>query len=638
MCGILGSFNLQSNSENIQGVELAMDRLKHRGPDDNGIETFNLINGTLTLGHTRLAIIDTSSGGHQPFRSQNNRYTLVYNGEIYNYRELKEELKEIGCVFKTDSDTEVLMALWENWGINGVHRLTGMFAFAIFDSKNQTLTILRDAFGIKPIFYYSDEQSLYFSSEIPALLKMLPYNIKPDPQRAYNYLIWGQYDYCKNTFFEGVNRLLPGQYIEIDLNKIKRSWTLDAPKTWWSPSIKERSDLSFEEASLQLRDLFLKSVKLHLRSDVPIGAALSGGIDSSAVVCAMRYLEPDIPIHTFSFIAKGSNLYEEYWIDIVNEYVGAIPKKIYVEPHELANDLDDMILNQGEPFGGTSIYAQYRVFKEAKNSGIIVTLDGQGADELLAGYNGYPEGLMHSLLESSKYLKTLKFLNKWSMWPERSILLGCRMLINLLIHKKYWLFFQKFRKKFRKDPYWIDTTWLKANNINLFTPEISNLNKEGFGRRLMEKLRNVLTKDGLEPLLRHGDRNSMRWSIESRVPFLTTEIAEFLLSLPEHYLLSYEGETKSVFRSAMRGIVPDLILDRKDKIGFQTQEINWLKKYGERINSWSGIKNSDIPFINIDKLKQEVTKILSDGKPCSPEVWRLINYCRWVQLNYSSNV
>jgi len=154
----------------------------------------------------------------------------------------------------------------------------------------------------------------------------------------------------------------------------------------------------------------------------------------------------------------------------------------------------------------------------------------------------------------------------------------------------------------------------------------------------MERLRGDLTSGGLERLLRHGDRNSMRWSIESRVPFLTTEIAEFLLSLPEHYLLSYEGETKSIFRSAMRGIVPDLILDRKDKIGFQTQEINWLIKYGERINSWSGIKNNDIPFINLEKLKQEVTKVISDGKSCSPEVWRLINYCRWVQLNYSSNV
>jgi asparagine synthase (glutamine-hydrolysing) len=419
MCGILGTFTHHPLPDQDQRLQSALAALHHRGPDDRGLESFDAVGGRLSLGHARLSIIDLSPGGHQPMHSPTGRYTIVFNGEIYNYRELRQELRALGHAFHTDSDTEVLLATWAQWGTQGLRRLTGMFAFAVYDREARTLTLVRDAFGIKPLFYRIDGGALCFSSEVPSLLELLPAKPELNLQRAYNYLVWGQYDNGSDTFYQGIHHLSPGHWLRIDLQQLAVYRPTDQSVRWWWPSIEERTDLSFEDAAAQLREMFLNSVRLHLRSDVPVGAALSGGVDSSAVVCAMRYLEPDMPIHTFSFVARGSSVDEEAWVDIVNTQVGAIAHKIVVSPEELALDLDDMIRAQGEPFGGTSIYAQYRVFKAAREAGIVVTLDGQGADELLAGYNGYPHGYLRSLLDERRYLEIPAFLSAWANWPGR---------------------------------------------------------------------------------------------------------------------------------------------------------------------------------------------------------------------------
>lgn len=220
MCGILGSFTRHPSFDQDQRLQSALAALHHRGPDDRGLETFDVAGGRLALGHTRLSIIDLSPGGHQPMHSPDGRYTIVFNGEIYNYRELRTELKAQGHRFYTDSDTEVLLAAWGQWGVAGLRRLTGMFAFAVFDRVAQTLTLVRDAFGIKPLFVRREGTAVYFASEVPALLELLLAKPELNLQRAYDYLVWGQYDNASDTFYQGVEHLLPGHWLAIDLQQV----------------------------------------------------------------------------------------------------------------------------------------------------------------------------------------------------------------------------------------------------------------------------------------------------------------------------------------------------------------------------------------------------------------------------------
>lgn len=628
MCGILGIFSSKPRADIEQRVQEGIKLLHHRGPDDQGCEIFPAANGMIALGHTRLSIIDLSTGGHQPMSSSDGRYVIVFNGEIYNYIELRRELLILGYVFRTDSDTEVLLASWAQWGADCLPKLRGMFAFAIFDSMTASLTCVRDAFGIKPLFYHLNQNGFIFASELSALLCLLSTHPGLNLQRAYDYLVFGGHDHNEATFFKDILHVLPGHIIHLDLRENALS---PQSKCWWWPSIKERTDLSFTQAGEQLREMFLRNIRLHLRSDAPFGAALSGGVDSSAVVCAMRYLEPDMPIHTFSFVARGSDVDEEYWVDIVNRHVGAIAHKIVVNPQELGRDLDDMIKAQGEPFGSTSIYAQYRMFQLAREQGITVTLDGQGADELLAGYNGYPHGYLHSLLDQHRYMAMPNFLNAWLQWPGRSRNEALKSLGVALIptHCKQIIYQFAGRKIV---PEWMNYDWMKKNQIAFKPPENIRVgNDDGRGRRLTELLRSDITGRRVNRLLRYADRNSMHWSIENRVPFLTTDLAEFLLSLPENFLLSQQGQTKFIFRSAMRGIVPDLVLDRRDKIGFDTPERAWLQSQSEQISQWLEAAD-ELPFLDAFAIRQKVKDIIEGNQNFSQQAWRFINYCRWVQL------
>jgi len=630
MCGIIGYCSLISSEHNYEKVSNALRLISHRGPNDSGIFSHTDIFGQIFLGHTRLSIIDLSPAGHQPMHFGEGRYTIVFNGEIYNYRELRGELEALGLSFRSDSDTEVLLGALAQWELNALPRFVGMFAFALYDKTERTLTLARDAFGIKPLFYRQQGKTFTFASEIPALVGLSSTPLKLNQYEAWNYLQHGAYDQNSDTFYEGFRQLPPGHWMRINLKNNE----FTSPTRWWWPSIEENKNISFQDAASHLRELFLKSVRLHLRSDVPLGAALSGGIDSSAVVCAMRYLEPELPIHTFTYVARGSAVDEERWADIVNQHVGAIAHKIQVKPCDLLGDMDDMIGCQGEPFGSTSIYAQYRVFRRVREEGVVVTLDGQGSDEMLAGYGGYPIRLFESLMERND-AKALETLIK--AWPEFKAPTGrARWKEWLRKCSPAWL--RTLRRKILKKekPAWVLFVPDKSgsgHNESIFPKRDP---QEGFGRRLVEELRENLAGRGLAALLRHGDRNSMRFSVESRVPFLTTEMAEFLLSLPEQYILSTEGETKSVFRAAMRGIVPDAILDRRDKIGFETPERSILQSNHEKINEW--LNNLDaIPFVDAGKCRLEIEEVLCGRKPFSFMPWRVINYCRWVKINTSLN-
>lgn len=624
MCGIAGGW--WKNSEKpVPILRKALERIKHRGPNNSDYQLYSVDNAVIGLGHTRLSIIDLSMAGHQPMHSPDGRWAIVFNGEIYNYRELRTELQAYGHSFTSDSDTEVLLAAWTQWGSACLPRLTGMFALVVLDKAQATLTCVRDAFGIKPFFYSANHKEgggFAFASELPALLQLLPSNPQLNWQRAYDYLVHGDYDSMPDTFYAGVHHLPPGHWLQVNAT----TGQVCPPQRWWQPNINERPGWRFDDAVEQVREQFLQNIRLHLRSDVPLGAALSGGIDSSAVVCAMRHVEPDLPIHTFSFIAEGSEVNEEHWVDRVNQHVGAIPHKVRVTPKELARDLDDMIRAQGEPFGSTSIYAQYRVFQLAKESGITVTLDGQGADEMLAGYSGYPGQRLRSLLETGKIATAWQFWNKWAKWPGRSRTLATKYLVSELTNGSLHETLRKLDGK-PTTPHWINPSPLIEQGVHLHKPHI----RPEFqikGRRVMDELAISLSHRGIASLLRHGDRNSMRFSIESRVPFLTLDMVNLMLSMPEDFLISQNGETKHVFRSAMRGIVPDDVLDRKDKIGFATPEQDWLIGMAPTIRQWLK-EDLKLPFLDQTKVLQEFDAILAGKKKFTWQVWRWINFSHW---------
>lgn len=627
MCGIVGSFWVQKNRINEKLFKDALLSINHRGPDDEGVEHFSFENNSeLFLGHKRLSILELTSLGHQPMFSKDKKFVIIFNGEIYNFKEMRDELCKNGFSFNSNSDTEVLLAGWQFWGEELLLKLVGMFAFVIYDIKKRELVLVRDAFGIKPLFYSIDELgNFYFGSEIQVIELLRSVKSEINEQRFFDYIVHGIQDLPDGTFIKNINHLPPATILKFSLvnNQI-----LNISK-WWSPSIKTNYSISFDEAAKELRSLFLESIKLHLISDVPVGAALSGGLDSSAIVCAMRYLQPDLPIHTFSYIVSNNELLnEEKWVDIVNGFVDAIPHKIYVESSEFENELDKLILLQGEPFNSTSIYAQYRIFKEARKCYIPVILEGQGADELLAGYEGYPGQRMKSLFENFSFRKLFYFAKKWkqqrsspkSPWKSFVGQLLPRWIHNYLITKQNSNLLDS-----------IDFKLLKKNGVNINTPKIKNYSNR-YGNRVKESLVSSISEHALPSLLRFGDRNAMAFSIENRVPFLTIPLANFLLSLPENFLISDKGISKSIFREAMRGIVPDVILDRKDKIGFVTPMADWvlnfLKVNRQQVKPANQIENlffkNDFYLI----VKKQLQEINSDKQT----IWRIINFVYWQKL------
>jgi asparagine synthase (glutamine-hydrolysing) len=633
MCGIIGAswINKPVNIDDL--ITAGFEILNHRGPDDRGKEIIENNNGTLFLGQTRLSIIDLTEGGHQPMSTRDGNYTIVFNGEIYNYKELRIELSALGHQFFTESDTEVLLEAWAEWGDACLHRLIGMFSFAIFDNKRGTLSLVRDAFGIKPLFYSHYADHFCFASEIQAVMLLNDRKVTVNNQRVFDYLVYGIQDVGDETFIKEIKHVPPSHLVTIYLN----ATSPPTVKKWWNPSIKENRAITFSEAAEKLRELFLDSIRLHLRSDVPLGIALSGGIDSSAIACAIRYLEPNIDIHTFSFIPEGSKLSEEQWIDLINQSIQAIPHKAIVKPQELSIDIEDLIDAQGEPFCTTSMYAQYRVFKLAREAGVTVVLEGQGADELLAGYQGYHGQRMRSLFERGDWVGMLRFAKKWKQWEGRKHLSPWRAFLGQVISDDLFKLAQLAGGE-QNIPQWLDKNFLNKATI-MKRPVRMKRAASGKKRRVTEVLLDAMINNGLPSLLRYGDRNAMHFSIENRVPFLTIPLAEFVLSLPEEYLISGEGETKSVFREAMRGIVPDLVLDRRDKVGFFVPMGTWVSQI--RKNSLDTVNTrQELQILDFNKL----TQLRDDqqyGESMPFQDWRVLNLLFWVEhvllANQSSN-
>lgn len=623
MCGITGGWWSAPPLHLERRMAASLHTLRLRGPNDSGCRYLGVAGGRLALGHTRLSVIDLSDLARQPMSSPDGRYWIIFNGEIYNYRELRRELVALGRTFRSQSDTEVLLAAWIQWHKECLTRLEGMFAFVIYDSTKKTLCAARDGFGIKPLYYSQRNGRLLFSSEPPALLALRSgEQPRANWQRCYDYLVHGDYDNSAQTFIDDIQALRPGHWFE---HHLERPAAI-VQQIWWQPDTRQHSQLSFDDAVDAVRDQFLRSVRLHLRSDVPLGATLSGGIDSSAIVCAIRHLEPDLPLHTFSYVAANDRRSEEHWIDRVNEHVGAISHKVVAGPDDLARDLEPLIALQGEPFMSTSVYAQYRVYGLAREHGITVTLEGQGADELLGGYVGFPGQRMLSMLEQGRILELQRFAYQWSRWPGRSYGRAWQFLAAAALPDSLFHIARHYTGRALAPP-WLQADMLREAGVDMrYMREARK--PEARGRRVVESLAHSLHQRFLPGYLREGDRNSMQFSVESRLPFLTLPMAKLMLSLPEEYLISAGGETKHVFRAAMRGIIPDDVLDRRDKIGFETPEFDWLSAMSDTVRGWLA-HGEEIPFINYPEMMRQFDVIMSGRRPCNTQLWRWINFIKW---------
>lgn len=640
MCGIAGiaSKNGLSLCNDMRQV---MASFVHRGPDDGGYLTYSRKCGVsasrewcappeppeVILLHRRLSILDLTPTGWQPMASIDGRYYVVFNGEIYNYLELREELQRVGHRFVTQSDTEVLLASYAEWGLQALNRFVGMFAFALLDTRDRKLLLARDFFGIKPLFYSASPEGLSFASEIRTLLQLCNVPRGADPERLYLYLRYGISDFGDGSLLSAVKQVPAAHYLHISLDEA----SVPEPVRYWQHSTDVAQDISFDEAAHHLRDLFLNNVRLHLRSDVPLGAALSGGIDSSSIVMAMRHLQPAMEIHGISYIAESAHLGERRWVDLLGKAGGIQLHKVRLDSSELVKDFDAMMMAQNEPFSSTSPLAQYCVFREAGRLGIKVMLDGQGADEFLAGYAPYQSARLASLLRQNRMTEAVRFLqSSVTPWEATKLLLRCS---DYLLRPSLQ---RVLREMAGRDymPQWLNQSWFSDRGVKPLSLYYSSE---------QDVLRNALLRDmtriSLPRLLRYEDRNSMAFSIESRVPFLTPDLVNFVLSLPESYIIDDQRGSKAVFREAMRGIVPDAILDRRDKIGFETPEQKWLTQLAPWVENVFALEAARrIPALNIDFAYRHWKAVKSGQKRFDSNVWRMLNLVWWsdqYQVSYA---
>lgn len=535
MCGIAG-FSWKDESL----MKAMLEELKHRGPDDEGLYS----DDSVTLGHRRLSILDLSHKGHQPMIRDDGKLIIVHNGEIYNYKELKNELEDKGYVFESNTDTEVIIYAYKEWGYDCVKRFNGMWSFAIYDKRKNILFLSRDRFGIKPLYYYNKEGKFIFASEIKAILIHGMPRV-PNDRAIFEFLYYNTYDHAEYTFFENIIRLLPGHNLifHLDNKKIEKIKYYDLRQEIKNKNLQQGD----------FKEIFLQSIKRRLVADVSVGSCLSGGLDSSSIVCGMRHLTPYSEIKTFSLIFPETEIDESKYQKIVESKCRVSPYKTSFTPNDILNDLFDLIKTQEEPFGSLSIYGQYRVMRLAKENNMKVLLDGQGADEILAGYHYFFGYFYYELFRNFKIRKLveeiLEYRRKYGTFLSVKYFIGLLLPLTLQRHiiNKNIPLSKRFIKKFE--------------NVSSFRFVKKDLN---------EALIDAVVYS-LPHLLRFEDKNAMRWSIESRVPFLDHELVEFVLALPSKYKIN-KGWTKHILRKRLVHIVPSEILHRSDKVGFATPD------------------------------------------------------------------
>jgi asparagine synthase (glutamine-hydrolysing) len=543
MCGIAGTVGTAVDESLLATMA---ERMAHRGPDSQGVWH----DGAAGLAIRRLAIIDLEDRSDQPFHL--GPWHLVFNGEIYNYRELREELRGLGHSFVTEGDGEVLLHAWAEWEGAALDRVNGMFAVALWHDERKELVCARDPFGEKPLFWARAAGGVVFASETDALLAAYPELGEVREDAVAPYLGLGQMPTIERSFFAHIQQVPAAHLLRVREGRptVERYWRpqpIDVPGR-------------YEDAASALRELLVDSIRLRLRSDVPVGTSLSGGIDSSAVVCLAAQIAGDHTRHAFT--ARFPGFERDEW-----RYAEAVARSAGVTQHhellptadDLLEDLSTVVGCQGEPFGSASIYAQWRVMGAAREAGIIVLLDGQGADEL---FGGYPSATGWALRSQGAAATARGLLSRAERTNLVLALGGGRVRLPMGL-------VSAFRRR-QTSPY-------VSKEIRETVAHLPRLltSPDGFRTPLARELLRQTFHTSLPDLLRYADRDSMAHSREVRLPFLDRRVAEFALSLPAEFLYR-DGVTKAVLRDAVAGVVPAEVLARREKIGFEPPQAMWF--------------------------------------------------------------
>jgi asparagine synthase (glutamine-hydrolysing) len=631
MCGIAGAVSASPTVFDDSLVDALYRSLEHRGPDDEGCATLG--EGAVHLGerpdatpsrallvNRRLAILDVSASGHQPMRSSDGRHVMAYNGEIYNHVELRAELEALGHRFRSNCDTEVLLAAYREWGARALDRLTGMYAFAIWDGSERSMFLARDPFGIKPLFYAMVGGRFCFGSEIGTMLSFPGVRRELDARALWRYMAAGQTDAASETMLEGVRQLPAAHHVTIRAD----APDVVEPVRYWRLDLEREAGLGFSDAAERLRELLLDSVALHLRSDVPVAAALSGGLDSSSIVAGARAVKrDDLAIDAFTYVSDDPAASEERWAEAVASASRVPMHRIALGSDELVDDLDRLVRVQGEPFIDTRMYAQFKVFQAARRAGFEVLLEGQGGDEVLAGYVSHAIQHAAAQARAGRVPAAVDMLRVASRFG-----VGRRRFAREVVRTAAPGLRPRIAEYDRRALDVLDSAWFRERGV-----DVRDTTEWAAPRDFRRAAEQTLTRDVLPRLLRYGDRNAMAFSLENRVPFLTRSIVEFVFSLPPEYLVAPDGTSKSILRAAMRGIVPDPILERRDKIAFRTPHARWMRSSSPWVERTLAELEATRPGpFDPAAVRGSWRDAASRRRRVGSMLWRTLNVLRWGRI------
>ena len=596
----------------------------HRGPDNFGFTNETIGDFDINLGHARLSIIDLQENSNQPFVSKCKKVLLVFNGEIYNFQEIKRELKSLGIVFNTNSDTEVILESYLYWGEECLNRFNGMFSFAILDKKREKLFVARDRFGVKPLYYSQiNQEEIVFSSEIkqfffhPKVKKVI------NSEAFYRFLFQKSHKFSCESFFKNIFEVNQGELITICL---KRSSISLKKETWYRPELNQL-DANEPELEERFSELFDNAVKLRLNADVPVGTGLSGGLDSSSIVCHIKDLieqkKWNHPLKTFSSRFLNHALDEGDYIQSVVNQTMSNHEEIFPEGSGLLDELEKFTWHHDEPVLTSAVYAQWCAYKLVSQFNVKVTLDGHGADEILGGYKSFFRPLLFDHLKNLRlvdFFEESKNLTNMYKYPSRtpylwmlSSIFGSRTSLlfksisgNKIINNKWFKHIDDISDK--RDPH-----------------EITNLNRKNF----KDYSKDMLFKFSMPPQLQWADRNSMAFSVESRAPFLDYRLVEFCLSLPNEYKLG-GGLNKIILRNTLGNKLPSKVTKRKYKQGFESPEESWLlNENPEKVKSLIEDSREIMgDFLHEDSFNY-CNKIINKEFKYDEFLWRMISLSQW---------
>lgn len=601
MCGIAGIVDFSGQPVDQSLLLEMLKKQHHRGPDASGY----FVQDNVGLAHNRLSILDLSTAADQPFYSADKRFVLVFNGEIYNYLELKETLKD-KYTFQTTSDTEVLLYSYLEWGERCLDRFNGMFSFAIYDTQEKVLFAARDRFGIKPFYYYLDDKRFVFASEIPPLLCALPHKPSANEQAVFDFLSFNITDHSPETLFEGIVKLSPGCRLKMTGNQMEISRWYDIAKQKAQP---------FKDPQ-EFRELLSDAVGLQMRADVPVGVCLSGGMDSTTVVSLMLNDHKKQDLHTFSAVYPEAQGADES--RFIHCYRSQVQNMHFVTPDadSLFADLDDFVQTHAEPLTSTALYAQYKVL-ELAGKHVKVTVDGQGADEHLAGYLYFFGFYFKSLFTRLRWIKLFRAVKGY--FKHHKTLMGLKSFVFVMLPAKLQTRLRVASKG-----------GINKALFDKYGTSSQSSSRFFGGKDLTEALLNHVQYK-LDHLLKWHDRNSMRFSVESRVPFLDHRLVERTLAGDSDWLIR-DGVTKYILRQSVKDILPEPIVNRQEKVGFMTPEGQWFREERFRV-LFSDIIDCDIcrarGILDVDKVMGLYDRHLKGEINISQEIWKWLNIELW---------